>query len=358
MRTIIRRWRQLRNSIREMPTQAKRLDDELTNALYRYRFKLTDLQAKPSRMDEEIWEEYDSILLEMRKLLEASKGKLLRTSARLDKLEENWNSLLGRQEALLELIERALEAADFYNKMESAKADKRRREASIDQKMKHLTKAKLSLIQAFHYVVLREKSGESVTGGSILLDLDQAINYWEQDLLDISAAENNGGASVETLVEHMDQLRRRVVEAAEKAQEVREVERQMNELLALDGQVKRASDQSALYESELQRVITNLRHKVPAFWAAAEWDRLEEALSSSREYAERNIGHVRSELYVIRKRAGGKTFRKSDDSDNSSNHPVSLIQALKTYSEKDASDTYVDPDADSSVRHLYQEPAS
>ncbi|MFP3854382.1 MAG: hypothetical protein ACLFWD_08840 [Anaerolineales bacterium] len=358
MTTIVRNWRQLRISIREMPDQAKRFDDELTKALYRYRFKLTELQAKPSRMDEEIWGEYESIVEEIRELLEATKGRLLQPSARLRELEEQWRSLLERQEALLALIERAMEAADFYNKMESAKADKRRRKASIDQMMKHLTKAKRSLIQAFHYVVLREKSGESVTDGSILLDLDQAIDYWEQDLLDIRAAENNGDADVEILLDHMEQLRQRVVEASEKAQAVREVERQMNELLALDGQVKRASEQSALFESELQRVIKNLRDKVPAYWAAAEWDLLEEALSFSRDYVDRNIGHVRSELYVIRKRAGGKTFRQRESAEKSSKHPVSLVQALKTYSERTAEDTYVDPDADSSVRYLYQEPAS
>ena len=352
----IRKWQQQRLSIRALPEIAKALDIQLTEALDRYRFLLTTLKVKPNRLDEEIWQKYDDLIAEIPELISRSQGRLWRRPSRLTELEADWQNLLNGQKDLLTLINRAIEAAEFYDKMESAKDDKRRQKAALKSDLKKLTKAKLSLIQAVHHIVLREKSVESLSGGSVLLNIDMAIDFWEEAIREISALEAQPDTDIQELVKHIYFVRDLIVEAPSKADKVKQVEREMNELLELDEQIQRATQKSILYHEELNRNLTKLRRGVAEHWARANWQSLESTLQEAREYAQRNINHLQSELYVIRKRSG---FRQPETDGASQlpagNRPIALSRALAKYTEANANTIYIDPDADSSIRYLYQD---
>lgn len=353
----LKEWTELRSAIRSMPDKAKELDKKLTQALYHYRINLTSLKVKPSRMDEDIWHEYDDLVSNIKDLIARSSGRLLSKPAKLQQLLNDWNRLLERQQDLLVLIEKAVEAADFYDKMEAAKDQKRRQRASLDKDMKALSKAKLDLIQAIHYIVLREKSGENITSNSVLLALDKAIDFWEESLSEIHDLEVSEETSVERLISTINWTRQQIIKAPDQAEKVLEIERELDELLELDDQIKRATQQSSLYQDELSRLLGDLRQNVSHYWAVADWVSLNEALAEAKEYIQRNINHVRSELYVIRKRAGVSPHPSSNrrTRQSPSAMPIALAKALQRVEPKSAGQVYIDPDADSSVRYLYQD---
>lgn len=357
MAPTMQEWKDMRQTIRSMPERAKGLDQKLTEALYRYRFNLTTLKVKPSRMDEEIWQEYDSLVVEIPELIARSSGKLIQRPTKLQELIDDWRQLLGRQQELLQLVDRAIEAADFYDKMEAAKDEKRRQRAILDKDLKALSKAKRDLIQAVHYVVLREKGGESITSNSVLLNIDDAIDFWEESISAIHDLDSQAETDIDQLIFEINQAREHIVQASAQAEKVREIERELDELLELDAQIKRATEQSSLYDEELNRVLANLRLKAAHYWASADWAALAAQLEQAKDYTQRNLGHVRSELYVIRKRSGAKATLGSGRRAErpASSRPIALARALQQHDPQRDGQVYVDPDADSSVRYLYQD---
>ena len=384
--SLITDWKRLRNEIRAAPSKAKQLDVEITEALYHYRIHLTELQNKPHLLDRQIWETYDSIIEDLEELKDDSEGRLLRRSSTLSGLMERWHKLFARQRELLELIEQTMERSDFYNKMETAKDRKSREQARQAEIEAKVSKARRGLIQAIHYVLLRERSGESVTAGSMVLDLDQAIDKWAEGLREALSWDEE--VTADEQIEYLEDLRNRIVDAPTWAENLKEAEQNLDELLRLEEQQRRMSGHKQLAEADIDEMVDLLRLDATESWVRADWDELESIIDRIQGYIQREYGPLQSQLYVQRKRRG-KTLpqerslpnrrangrRSRSNSDDQSGTEAdrtaaeesgetelgSLARAIHTRPKAAPyARTMIDPDADESIQRAFSrsEPAT
>lgn len=377
---LITEWKRLRSEIRAAPSRAKQLDDEITEALYHYRIHLTELQTKPHLLDRQIWETYDSIIQDLNQLKDDSEGRLLRRPSTLSELMERWHQLFTRQRELLELIEQTMERSDFYNKMETAKDRKSREQARQVEAEAKVSEARRGLIQAIHYVLLRERSGESVTAGSVVLDLDQAINQWQEGLRQ-ALSWDEGELSRDEQIQYLEELRSRIVDAPAWAENLKAAEQDLDELLKLEEQQRRMSGHRQLAEGDIDEMVDLLRLHAAESWVSADWDELEETIDRIQGYVQREYGPLQSQLYVQRKRIGKKLPQErstrvaqangqrsrsngGDQTDLDADRAAaevsdeteleSLARAIHTRP-KDApyARTMIDPDADESIQRAF-----
>lgn len=363
-------WNELRAEIRQSARKAKELDAEVTEALYRYRFHLTELQAKPHKLDEKIWKTYDSIVADIRQLEQRSEGRLLRKPSSLASLYQEWNSLFDRQQGLVHQINQTIERSDFYNKMETAKEDKSRRERLLARAQAVLSNARRSLIQGVHYVLLRERSGETITAGSIVLDLDRAIAVWEEQLREILHSQMERQLTDEEEIYLLASLRQQIVEAPGWAERVRTVERKLDELLVLEDQLRRISGTGELSDGDIGEVVNLLQSEVNEYWVDGRWEELEEVIGRIEAYVQRELPAVHSQLYVFRKRSGdsaltwgglaaagaAESVREGSADQGSSSLDGSILKTLaERLPEQMGRKVHIDPDADESVRLVYRE---
>lgn len=377
---LIKEWQRLRNDIRAAPSKAKQLDEEITEALYHYRIHLTELQTKPHLLDREIWETYDSILDDLRELKERSAGRLLHKPSTLADLMDQWQNLFARQQELLSLIEQTMERSDFYNKMETAKQRKHRERAQRAEAEAKASQARRSIIQAIHYLLLRERSGESVTADSMVLDLDQAIDEWEAELQQALMLRDEAVATEER-IRFLDQLRQRIVDAPAWAENLKQVEEDLDELLRLEEQLRRLTGHGQLNEADIDEMVDLLRLHAAESWVRADWDALDSIIDRIKGYVQRELGPLQSELYVYRKRTGrpfgqqpatatakdNSPARNGTEQPNGAQTPTgeehdesdlgSLAEAIRTRpSAAPYARTMVDPDADESIRRAFERP--
>lgn len=363
-------WNELRDEIRTASDRAKELDAEVTKALYNYRFHLTELQTKPSKLDQKIWETYDAIVTDIRELEELSEGRLLRKPSSLTSLHQRWSDVFDRQQALVHQIHQTIERSNFYNKMETAKETKSRRERVLAKARAELSKARRSLIQAVHYVLLRERSEESITSGSIVLNLSVAIANWEEQLREILHFQMEHRLSDEEEIYLLESLRQQIVEAPGWAERVKSIERKLDELLVLEDQLRRIAGGGQLSDGDIGEVVNLLQSEVSKYWADGRWEELEEVLGRIESYVQRELPSVHSQLYVFRKRSGNSaltwggvaaagTVKQTDggsDKQRSSSPDSSVLKTLaERLPEQMGRKVYIDPDADESIRLVYQE---
>ncbi len=375
---LITEWKRKRDAIRGAPARAKKLDDEITEALYHYRIHLTELQIKPHLLDREIWESYDSILEVLGELKSRSEGRLLHRPSTLADLMVQWEKLFARQKQLLSTIDLTMERSEFYNKMETAKHRKHREQAQKAEAEAELSESRRSLIQAIHYVLLRERSGEPVTADSVVLDLDQAIDRWQEQLHEaISRVASEG--PIKDKMRTLDQLRQRILEAPAWADKLKSVEEDLDELLELEDQLRRMTNRGQLSDADIDEMVNLLRIDAAESWAQADWEALESVIERIQTYVQRQYGHLQSELYVLRKRNGparvnGRNTPLSQlahsdasgaDQSEASQEPTQsqpdksqfslLARAVRTRTTAAPyARTLVDPDADESVRRVFE----
>lgn len=367
---FVAEWKQLRREIRQAPQLAHQLDNELTDALYRYRMHLTKLSNKPHRLDRQIWDGYDETLTKLKPLLRRSRGRLLRTSASLRQLREEWAKLHQQQRDLLALIDQTMERSEFYNKMEEAKDRKSRQRAQRAEVEGELSAARRGLIRAIHYALLRERAGESLTAGSLVLDIDAAIDHWQRELEAVLEVKTSSTTSHEEKLAQIESLRRRIIDAPGWAENIRHVEEQFDHLLQLEDQLYRITGRGQLSQLEVDDMLQLLRVEAAQYWAESDWDALEDIIDRVQTFVQRETGPLQSQLYVHRKKSGNwqgtsptaqddsseaKESTDSSDPDQSGLHDGSLARALREQAPGTRfSRVNVDPDADDSVRRVFE----
>lgn len=380
---LITEWKELRRKIQEAPARARALDQELTEALYHYRTHLTKLKTKPHVLDRKIWKTYDSIVEEMRHLNQRSKGRLLKRPSHLSGLARDWSELFDRQRGLLEMIDETIDRSNFYNKMETAKLEKGRRSRERDEQEASLSEARRGLIRAFHYLLLRQRSGESITSDSIVLDLNQAIDTWEDDVARLHGLQSRQDVSVGQMVEALEELRQRIVNAPLWAENVKLVEGNLDELLTLDNQLRGITGVGQLASADVHDAADLLRINANQYWVTGQWDQLDAVIEKVQGYIQREIAPLQSQLYVRRKRkgrwgpkadasgidAGERRSRypsghRSDHIQEGQSETGGAEGAAKGSLERvldarpSASETgrvFIDPDADESVRRAFEQ---
>lgn len=340
--SVFSKWKRLRDEVRAAPSKAKQLDDEITEALYRYRIHLTKLQTKPHLLDKQIWETYDSIVEDLSHLKTLSDGRLLRRPSTLSELVEQWHTLFSRQQELLEFIETTMERSNFYNKMETAKQEKSREQAQRAQVEAKLSEARRGLIQAIHYLLLRERSGESVTAKSVVLDLDQAIEQWEEQLQEALSWDSEE-VSTEEQIRLLEELRKRIVDAPAWAENLRAAEESLDELLQLEEQLRRMTNRGQLADADIDEFVDLLRLDAAESWVRADWDELESIIDRIQGYVQREYSPLQSELYVWRKRRG-KPLNTNGSSRSARPGPVGSRQDRAEEAEPTSESATVEPD--------------
>jgi hypothetical protein len=375
-------WQHLRSEIWEAPDRAKELDGEITEALYRYRFHLTELRAKPHKLDRRVWTTYDAILADIKELRARSDGRLLHKPSTLISLRDEWQAVFARQRALVRQIEQTIARSSFYNKMETAKESKSRERAQLAKARAKLFDARRGVIQAVHYVLLRERSGESITSDSIVLDLDEAIESWEEQLREILAYQMQGEISDAEEIYLLESLRQQIVEAPHWAEKLKKVESDFDELLVLEDQLRRIAGSGQLADGDIGEMVNLLQQDARSYWAEARWDELKQVLDQIIAYVQRELPPLHSQLYVLRKRtgnspltwAGSAAMNKPAQSERSGSNgskrahaggqgeethedptPDSILRELSARSASQMHQkVYIDPDADESIRLVYQ----
>ncbi len=298
---VVGNWKQLREEIRSFPDRMTEKDQQLTEALYRYRFQLTQLSFKPQRIDHEVWSAYDGITRKAGELAQRSTGRLMLPPGKLKEIHQDWQELLAAIDELLDFLNEASEGAAFYDKMETAKDRKREREAVRAVEDERVREAKRSLIRSIHYVVLRERGEDPVTLGSVLLDMDDAVNVWIERLQQVISMEAEIDIEVDELITHIEGLRKQIIETSFYAEKVKRVEDHLDETLSLEEELQ-AFGKTVIAEIELYEILALLQEDVPACWAQGQWESLSQHLDTVERFARRSESMVRSELYVSRKR--------------------------------------------------------
>lgn len=381
MMGFVSEWKRLRQEIRLAPDRAKELDEEISEALYRYRIHLTRLTIKPHKLDRQLWDTYDSILGDIRRVRPKSRERLLQPTANLESLHQEWLAIFQRQNEFLNLIDETIERSEFYNKMERAKDDHGREREQHEKLQLQLSGARRSLIQALHYALLREKSGEGIASGSIILDLGLSIDAWEEGISNILNLQSKDNVPLEDEIGALEHLRQRIIEAPHWAEEVKDLEEKFDVLLSLEDQLRNLSGSGNLSDIEVNEFVELLRVDAKHYWAEANWEALDEIISRVNSYIQRELGPLQSQLYVLRKRKGHTPFANGSREAKHTVHDHDLGAGTADEMEEpvrespDRSDglydgslkkaiaenqlgsatkkVYVDPDADESVQSVF-----
>ncbi|MEW6180192.1 MAG: hypothetical protein AB1522_09725 [Chloroflexota bacterium] len=199
---LVEEWKHLRSEIKAFPARVNERMKEIENHFMVYRLTFAGLTYKAPRIEEEIHEVYSQIVEQIPLLEERTKKRplIFRNLQTLRELNQDWLSILEKQEHLIGLLQKAPRGMDFYNRMQIIREQRRQEELRQKENQQRIEAAYESLKKALSYVEHQCRDDEPIIFGSEVLTLEDAQKVWNEHITEILTMKDLKNASVETVL--------------------------------------------------------------------------------------------------------------------------------------------------------------
>lgn len=303
----IREWRELQHILRGNPSESLKKIKQINFALHSYRLSIISMEYKAPKVDEEIWKLYQQANTETERLKAKtfSHPLFINNLKTLRGYKKSWENLFKWQEHLVEIIRKAPESLVFYNKIQILREERIKDELTLAENEIKILSAKNAVELAIGYVEQLNREGR-VTHGSPLLNLDDAQNYWKEQLTQILQEEQSQTLHADEILSRMSGLETIIREAPNMAQRISDIEEKFSRIISTHD-ILVSNGKTIIPQNEISRVTVILYEKVPKLWASgrmAEINRNLEALESFNNFYE---GTIETEFSYMERRRPGLT---------------------------------------------------
>lgn len=280
-----REWLSLPKTIVDKKTQAQTEIPTIQEALTLYRLNLTTITYIATNTDKKIRDVFYWLVNEMSELASYEQDYFLRLSSlnSLRSLNERWDVVVNRQKELLNLIEHAPLALDFYNKMASLKYKHHREKLEnleIDQR---LSKAKQSLQNAMDYFEKYDQENSISAFGASVLNPEQAREFWGEKLEKVYKLEK-ANADLNRITDEIESLVKIIYDAPTLAKWINEIEKRYQRF-SYDHELLVNSYGKALVQKEvLDEFSTVMNSVIPKLWAHGQKDQINQYLKEFESF--------------------------------------------------------------------------
>jgi putative nucleotidyltransferase with HDIG domain len=307
VRTSINEWNFLRQDVRACSATVSRNEWEVLEGINTYRMVLSGVSFKPLKVDQEIWESYRRLNERIPNLTKRTKkGPLvLKSRKSLAEIQMAWHEILTEQKRLLETLEKAPKSTEFYNRIHLARIKKNEQDLRDAELTNRNAQAREAIEKAMG-ALGQDGEHNSSTQGSTILKLDDARQYWNTRLREISDLENNSRVDADEVLSVFRNLEQVIREAPSMAERVKEVEVLFIRLMTMQEELS-GHGKNIIPAEQLSNMLILVQDEIPRLWASGDWDRLQQALKQVANFVKFYEMPVRSELSVAERRKPGLT---------------------------------------------------
>jgi len=345
----VHEWKRLQNQIQAHAVMVAKNDWDVLEGLNTYRMVLSGVSFKPLKVDQEIWEIYNSLRTEVPILTRKTirRSLFLHGVKQLRMYEREWTQLREKQQRLLDLLAKAPKSVEFYNRIHLARIKKREQELRDAEIARRNAQARESIEKALSQFGQQDIRGIG-TPGSTILKLDEAKKYWSERLQEIINLETTTKTDPDEMIAVFRDLEHIIVDAPSMADKVKEVEVSFIRLMSMQEELS-AYGKKVIPAEELARVLIMFQDEVPKLWATGDWEKLRKALSEISNFVKFYELPVRSEMSLAERRKPALTRALLMGANNLPlNQAAPLIRSL--VSAIDARDRYMRGHSDNVAR--------
>jgi len=345
----VHEWKRLQNQIQAHAVMVAKNDWDVLEGLNTYRMVLSGVSFKPLKVDQEIWEIYNSLRTEVPILTRKTirRSLFLHGVKQLRMYEREWTQLREKQQRLLDLLAKAPKSVEFYNRIHLARIKKREQELRDAEIARRNAQARESIEKALSQFGQQDIRGIG-TPGSTILKLDEAKKFWSERLQEIINLETTTKTDPDEMIAVFRDLEHIIVDAPSMADKVKEVEVSFIRLMSMQEELS-AYGKKVIPAEELARVLIMFQDEVPKLWATGDWEKLRKALSEISNFVKFYELPVRSEMSLAERRKPALTRALLMGANNLPlNQAAPLIRSL--VSAIDARDRYMRGHSDNVAR--------
>jgi len=307
IQSSIHEWKALMRDIRACSANVARNDWEVQAGINTYRMVLSGVVFKPFKIDQEIWDTYYRLNQRIPELTkQTKKGPLsLKGKRRLSEYQKAWREVLGEQNKLLETLAKAPKSTEFYNRIHLARIKKNEQDVHDEELSQRNAKAREAIEKAM--ATLGQDGERSIaTLGSSILKLEDARQYWNGRLAEISNLENRSHMDADDVISVFRGLEQVIREAPTMAERVKEVEVMFIRLMTMQEELS-TYGKNVIPADQLSYMLVLVQDEIPRLWATGEWEKLLQALKDVSSFVKFYDMSVRSELSMAGRRKPGLT---------------------------------------------------
>jgi putative nucleotidyltransferase with HDIG domain len=305
--TALKEWQQLQKEIQANSATVSKKSRDVEEGLNNYRIVLTGAIFKSQKLDEEIWNTFDQSVGEVPPLSKKTSRVplFLRSLKHLRELNQDWQEVVNHQDMLLSMLDKAPKSVDFYNRIHLARIKKHEQELRDAEIARRNAQAREVIERALSKIGTPDQEGR-ISLGSKILRLEDASNYWNQRLVELTNLERNGNVNPDEVIAVLQSLQDTIADAPAMAERVKEVEVQFTRLMSMQEELA-TYGKSVIPQEDLTRALLTMQDEIPRLWATGNWDKLRRALSEVTSFVKFYEMPVRSELAVTERRKPGVT---------------------------------------------------
>ena len=300
-------WRRLRAANVAFPEKIEAKMVEVESSFNDYRLVISSLNYKAPDTDRRVWDLFDHIQSENRRLISQTEYRplFLRGNKDLRNLSDAWEKLLNDQDVLLDVLQKAPAELLDYNERQLERENIRMEEVRKSDYQTRVASAKRSLNLAMGYIEQLNREGQ-VTFGSQVLQLDDAQQYWNERLDKIIQEESNGDISPDEMVLSIYNLKSLVRESPSLSMRIREVEERFTKLVTKHDMLV-SYGKTVISQKEVARMTIKLHEQIPQLWATGQRQELEHAVEVIESFASTYEGTIETEVTYLERRRPGLT---------------------------------------------------
>lgn len=304
----IKEWQELQKNITAVSAAVSKNDRDVLENLNNYRLVISAVSFKPQKLDQEIWGLYEDIQTRTPVLTQETKRKplYLRKKVTLQSLNDAWERVHTLQDNLLDILAKAPKSVEFYNRIHLARIRKREQELRDAEISKRTAQAKESIEKALSKLGQPEAAPESAGPLATILRVDDARDFWNSRLQEISNIESSTNLDSDEIINVYRNLESSILDAPRMADQVKDTEVMFIRLMSMHEELA-SYGKSIIPAEDMARFLLMMQDEVPKLWASGSWDRLRRALSEISDFVKFYDLPVRSELSLAERRKPGLT---------------------------------------------------
>jgi HD-GYP domain-containing protein (c-di-GMP phosphodiesterase class II) len=285
MRSDFQEWRTLPKTINTRKKQAQVEIPTIQNTLTLYRSYVTTRNYIATNTDRNIRNSFYWLINEMNELASYEADYYLRFSSlkTLRSLNERWDVVIIRQKELLNIIEQAPSALDFYNKMTSIKYKQHRKKKESLEVGQRLSKAYQALKNAMDYIEKYDQENSISAFGASVLSLEKARGFWGEKLEEVHKMEN-ASDDPNRIINEIESLVKIIYDAPALAKWINEIEKRFNRFY-YDHELLMNSYGKVLVQKEvLDEYTAIITSVIPKLWLNGQKDQLNQGLKEFESF--------------------------------------------------------------------------
>lgn len=268
-------WSAMQQTIRDYPDKIRSRMGDVEKLFSLYRLTLSNLSYKAPQIEEEIWEVYNQINLQLPLLEERNQKRplFLYTTTGLRELLNGWEALSAEQDRLSSLLAKAPRGLEFYNRMQVVRDQKYQEELRQKENEARIEAAYESLQKALAYVQEQCKNEEPIFYGNEVLTLQDAQGLWNEQLTEILTMREGTSLTTEGILTRMRALEEIVRDYPSISKQIQRVSERFSRVIAYHDLLA-SYGKRIIPQAEIARATSIMYEQIPALWANSKYSDL------------------------------------------------------------------------------------